>query len=253
MKGITIRKKSGVTLTELLVVLAIIGLLATIAVPVYVNRAEQAKRKVAQQEVKAIAEAEDLCAITHGFYVPIQVLDDNPDIGDTNADSIDNEDPGLYVIDVGVNTDVQQNSQPQLNDGDTNQKIANLVAYWQGPFLNPTRVWYDVSRYDNAWDETMSTTDRRRDFPLDPWGQPYRMYSDLGVVGTNALGDNYNLDSFSDGRLTDNDDRFDRFTIVSFGPDGLRDTDPARSVTNPEDDIVHYFGAVVSETAYYYF
>lgn len=253
MKRCRIRQNSGVTLTELLVVLAIIGLLATIAVPVYVNRAEQGKLRVGQQECRSIGQAEEACAVLHGFYIPIQVLDDVPETTETDADSIDNEPGDLYLIDAGISAEGQQQTQPQLQDTDDNPRVNYLRFFWQGPFLNPTRVWYDADQFDNAWDEDMSSTDRRRDYPIDPWGQPYRMYSELGIIGTNALGDNYNIDTFSDGSLTDNDDRFDRYAIVSFGPDGLRDTDPTRSATAFEDDIVFYFGAVVSETAYRWF
>lgn len=250
MKRISIRKNAGVTLTELLVVLAIIGLLATIAVPVYVNRAEQAKLRVAQEECRSIAQAEEACALAHGFYVPIQLLDDVPETDETDADSINNESDQIYVIDAGISVDAQEASQPQLGDTDSNQKINNMINFWQGPFLNPTRVWYDASRYQNPWDPSMSNVDIRRDFPTDPWNVPYRMYSPIGIVGTNALAENFNTDAFSDGNLTPNDDRFDRFAIVSFGPDGISDTDSRKSATAPDDDIVYYFGTVVSETAY---
>ena len=250
MKRFAIRKKTGVTLTELLVVLAIIGLLATIAVPVYVNRAEQAKVKIAWEETNAIGQAEEAIAVVHGFYVPIQLLDDVPETSDSNADSIDNEPGSIYLIDAGVNAGVQQGSQWQITNTDENRKVANLRYFWQGPFLNPSRVYYDPDTFDSPWDPSMSSTDRRRDYPLDPWGQPYRMYSELGIVGTNALGDNYNTDGFSNGNLTSTDDRFDRFAIVSWGPDGIRDTDPIKSPTTRDDDIVHYFGAVIAETTY---
>src|SRR5262245_24954443 len=66
----------GVTLTELLVVLVIISILSTIAVPVYINHAERGRIATAQSEVKTIAEAEDACGSFHSFYVPLQVLDD---------------------------------------------------------------------------------------------------------------------------------------------------------------------------------
>ena len=251
MNGFAIRNNKGVTLTELLVVLAIVGLLATVAVPVYVNRAEQAKIKVAQEECRAIAQAQEACAILHGFYVPIQLLDDVPETRDTsNADSINNEPGSIYLIDVGLDAYTQRTSQPQLNNVDENPKVASIRYFWQGPFLNPSRVWFDPSRYDNAHDERMNSTDRRRDYPIDPWGNPYRMYSPIGVVGSGALGTSYNQDSFSDGNLTSNDNRFDRYAIVSWGPDGMYDTDPGRSSASRRDDIVHYFGTVINESSY---
>jgi hypothetical protein len=160
----------------------------------------------------------------------------------------------MYLIDTGISVETQRTSQPQIGDSTDNQKVANMLNFWQGPFLNPTRVWFDPDRYESSWDPTMNSTDRRHDYPVDPWGIPYRMYSAIGIVGTNATSSsNYNSDGFSDGNLTQNEDRFDRFAIVSFGPDGISDEDALKSATAPLDDIVRYFGAVVGETVYYYY
>ena len=78
MKQMTWNKSRGMTLTELLAVLLIISLLVTIAVPVYVARQEDARIRVAQSECRRNCKAEDLVAVTHGFYVPFQLLDEFP-------------------------------------------------------------------------------------------------------------------------------------------------------------------------------
>ena len=94
----------------------------------------------------------------------------------------------------------------------------------------------------------MTSTQVMNDHPLDPWGQPYRFYSPIGLIGSNAstsTPSSWNTNSFSDGRLTSSDDRFDRYAIVSFGPDGEAD-----SSSNADDDIIYYFGVVVSETTF---
>jgi type II secretory pathway pseudopilin PulG len=218
------------------VVLAILALLAAIAIPVFVHRAEEAKIRSAQQEVREIATSEELCGITHGVYVPLQVLDDIPN-DTSNAqypDEIQN-DIDVYVIDTLTPVYQQINNQQRLNENTA--RMRRIRENWQGPFLNPKRVFES---------DGSGTTKARRDFPLDPWGQPYRLYSPMGIVGTAAENLTvFDTGSFSDGRLTTLDRRFDRFTVVSFGPDN----EPGEQ-NDPEDDIYFSFGTVISETSY---
>ncbi|MCH8235865.1 MAG: prepilin-type N-terminal cleavage/methylation domain-containing protein, partial [Chloroflexi bacterium] len=55
---------SGTTLTELLVVIVVLSLLASIAVPVAINRSTQGKISAARADVKALANAEEMVART---------------------------------------------------------------------------------------------------------------------------------------------------------------------------------------------
>ncbi len=251
-RGNNRHEAKGVTLTELLVVLAIIGLLVTIAVPVYVQRSEEARVRTAQQEVREIAKAEGMVATIHGFYVPIQVLDDIAvDLASrtTRTDDLQNETDTLYLIDPFVNVRDQiagNPPQPLLQDRDTNPRVHKLYYFWQGPFLNPTRVY--IGDETSAEPQQLSEDLIRRDHPLDPWGQPYRMYSPAGIVGSSAGAtnrDSFNTGSFSNGRLTTSDDRFDRFAIVSFGRDNQSD-----GVAYTGDDIFYYFGIVATESMF---
>ncbi len=252
------KMRRGVTLTELLVVLAIIGLLSTIAIPVYVNKMEQAKWKTAAQECKEISEAEQACAIIHSYYFPIQLLDNIPN--NTNnpayADDLDNEDENsVYIIDAFQDANTQLNppagrpelGQKTLSNRSDYPRVAKMYDHWNGPFLNPSRVF--VYPGQSSEQQFQNATQVARDFPLDPWGNPYRFYSPLGIIGTGAYAartvDDYNSADFSNGRLTTDDDRFDRFAIVSYGPDGL----PKESESD-EDDIIYKFGHVVNESAY---
>ena len=251
-RRIGLRGSRGVTLTELLVVLAILGLLATIAIPVYVNKMEQAKFKVAVEECEEIAQAEQACAIIHGFYVPLQLLDNIP-VNQSNqsfADDLDNEDlNNMYLVDAFVDVDKQRTgTQKRLADFNADKRVGLLYYNWNGPFLNPTRVFVPPNEETSQFLQT--ATGVRRDFPLDPWGHPYRLYSPIGVVGSDAIVSNptdadYDNDTFSNGVVTNNDDRFDVFAIVSFGPDGEPQEDQ-----DDEPDIVYTFGHVVNETAY---
>ncbi|MBM3333625.1 prepilin-type N-terminal cleavage/methylation domain-containing protein [Candidatus Sumerlaeota bacterium] len=249
------KQSRGVTLTELLVVLVIIGLLSTIVVPVYVSKRQEAKVRTAQHETRELALAMETCAVLNGFYVPLQVLDDirQEDEGAAvvavpPADSLDNEFPtGLLLIDPFIPASVQISAgQLRINDM-TNPRVSEFVNKWQGPFVNFHRI------YRNPIDPTIVTrADVRRDFPMDPWGQPYRFFSPIGPIGSDALELDLtmmNSDGFSDGVLRNLGsayDPVDRYAIISFGPNGVLDL--PSEVYN--DDIVYEFGYVADLTQY---
>jgi prepilin-type N-terminal cleavage/methylation domain-containing protein len=238
--------RRGVTLTELLVVVTIIGILSTIAVPVYLNYAEGARKNAARQEVREIANAEDNCALEHGYYVPLQVLDDLPgragDNGlDFTADTIQGYSSGVVVaIDYTIPVDDMLGliNQPEItNDLGNDNRVIRMVNTWKGPFLNPQRV------NDNSPLDPFNLN--KEDYLLDPWGNPYLFYGPAGVLGVNDPTPPYTDSQFS-GRFSADDRRFDRWAILSMGPNGIADD----TGSNVYDDIFHTFGIVVSETAF---
>lgn len=239
-------RRRGVTLTELLVVLAIIGLLATIAVPVYVNKMEQAKYRTAQHEIRELANAEEVCGILHGYYVPLAMLDDLPYRDTARPDAVDDVQNTLnitnpYLINTGVPILEQQGDQDRLGDDITS--VQNLYFGWQGPFINTKRFWMGQGIFVQPVNPLDSNV--ARDYPLDPWGNPYFMATELGVVDP-------------DGFITTDelDHSFDRMTILSLGPDGSTSISGSGQITlvnpTPEDDVWVYFGGSGLQPETYY-
>jgi len=249
-------KKRAVTLTELLVVVVIISLLATIAVPVYVNKAEQARIATAIQETRELANAEEQCAIGHGVYVPLQVLDDNPkdwDLNIQNSDDINNTVTRGTIFIIYATQPILQQQLNQASLGNGSLASQNIIRGWKGPFVNVNRAAFadELQRLGTTNDQKIAF-----DFPLDPWGTPYRLFSPLGLVGSDATGDYATFTgdfsalnpSFSDGMLTQKSQRFDRFAVVSFGPD--RTSGTALGDFRNRDDIYHLFGGIYTESSF---
>ncbi|MBN1333361.1 MAG: type II secretion system major pseudopilin GspG [Synergistales bacterium] len=77
-------RKRGFTLVEILVVVVILGLLATLVVPRVVGRGEEAKRTAALVQIREIEQALDLFKLDNGFYPTteqsLQALIEKPSI-----------------------------------------------------------------------------------------------------------------------------------------------------------------------------
>lgn len=83
-KGI-LRRNSGFTLLEIMVVIVILGLLAAIVVPRLIGRTEEAKRTQTRIQIKNVEQALQLFKLDNGFYPSteqgLSALVRNPEIG----------------------------------------------------------------------------------------------------------------------------------------------------------------------------
>ena len=240
MKCLSHRRPRGLTLTELLVVMAIATLLATLIVMAYVNRMEQARVAVAEGECRTIGMAEEACSMVHGYYLPFQVLDDRPSVyGITDQGDVMGLEnwSSIRLVDPLIPAQDQYGNQFYLSDNQP--RIRDMRVNWQGPFINYQRVY--TGNLDPRDPNFRNNAMVRLDFPLDPWGNPYRFYSPVGIIGSGANTTDYsNLSlSFSDGYLTNNDNRFfERYAVVSWGRNNQSDL----VNSNDEDDIIYLFG-----------
>ena len=254
-----IRSQRAVTLTELLVVLAIISLLATIAVPVYLSQIQRARIATAQFEVRQISEALQQCAIIHGFYVPIHILDNVPNqptgstVGGTERDDFDAIGGGLSSLGV---IDAFQNLETltvgnQLTLGGTDDRVEKMISGWQGPFLNPKRV-----KYVGEVPTSPGTGNYFEDLVVDPWGNPYRFYTDLGLNSSAGLpaatGETITL-NMDDNRLSGGVEanRFDRYAVVSYGPDGVTGFTVSSNSLVQGDDVYYAFAGIAGNESRY--
>jgi hypothetical protein len=217
--------------------------------------------------------AEEQVGVIHGFYVPLQVLDDTPISPNGllqrpvngNGDIIEQIDydatrgPTLYVIPVNVAANLNFPEQARLDWGVNGVpagtvapgagRVSNLVLHWEGPFINFHRYWYDPDAGYNPGDSAYyQSGDQYRDYPLDPWGNPYRFFSPLGIIG---IDDDTVFDplspqnDWSNGQLQrdqTNQQRFTAYAVVSFGRDGLFDGDIPVGPTAYHDDVNYEFG-----------
>jgi type II secretory pathway pseudopilin PulG len=250
-----------VTLTELIVVVAIIGILTTLIVPVAVNRSRQARVVAAQEDMRQLVDGLEACASIHGYYVPFQVLDDQNIFqselpgGLIVADSIHTEfNPSqLYLIDPMRPVQEQAGLQNTLNDINV-PRIADLLQNWAGPFVEFRHV------YEDATIQPDQQSYVSYDYPLDPWGQPYRLYTPLGVAGgAQAQSENLNPDEWGNGTIFTNElrsggqdqrfMRFDRYAIVSWGPDQRPDT-YTEIIDKTGDDLYITFGGNYTQRSF---
>jgi len=211
-------RREGFSIVEVIVVMAIIGVLTLILVPVVSNRVREARIKAAETDLEHLAAAMERVAIDTNYMFRFYVLDDV--IG---GDAQSNEQPSLDVVDgtydeainsvngknIFIRTDRFQfdlNFATIFDEQFASNINGNETKFgWNGPYINWQR---DVN--DNDW-------------PDDPWGRDYLLFGPEGGLGPydndfvlngieyNASGSTWPADA----------NIFDRGVVLSVGPDGL--------------------------------
>ncbi|HOE97921.1 MAG TPA: prepilin-type N-terminal cleavage/methylation domain-containing protein [Candidatus Sumerlaeota bacterium] len=257
------RRPAGFTIVEVIVTFIIIGILATILVPVLVNRAEQARIASAEQELSHLKDAMERAAIDTGYFFRLDVLDDGPG-EDGIAATAPRVTPGVKdriegILDNDVTTDNLYDEPEKIFIIPSTQDFHPLYATqlfprleenetnfnWRGPYIN-----YRRDANGNDW-------------PDDPWGNDYLFFTRAGILYPPLAdpGDpTWGCDSFQDQgpamvvtdangattveRFPVDAPLFDRPTILSMGPDGMPGdgTSPPDNNYGQGDDIYVQFG-----------
>ena len=71
-RGALLRRRSGFTLIEIMVVVVILGLLAALVVPRIGPQVDEAKRTTAQTQIKSLEDALEMYRLHNGFYPSTQ-------------------------------------------------------------------------------------------------------------------------------------------------------------------------------------
>ena len=236
------RRAGGFTIVELLIAVIIIGILVAVIIPIYVNRAEDARIATAQQDLDAISTAEQHAAIDTGYFYRIFVLDDvhngdgvspdnNNDVVDGIADEYLRGDAGNMPY-IFIDTKYGQ----LLTTGNTkyNDLVNNETAFnWNGPYLNVARK--SGPKFLRPLDVPYST-------PIDPWGNPYLLFTREGMMddrpGVGQIVTSYSMPT---GVGTFACKVFDRPTVLSLGSNGVPGNGGAGARFGEGDDLYRQF------------
>lgn len=248
----------GFSLIELLVAIIIIGILATILIPVVSNRSAQARLARAHTDLESLSEAQQRVEIDTQYYVRMFMLNDtrstvalaftrpNPPVGFqdglsqyTAAGGWHQNVPRLFIAPETADLVSSAVGTSVLNTLITTETVydSTLPYRWNGPYIN----W----QKDNNLIDSVEGPDA---LPDDPWGNNYLFFTRLGLLvepdGVLATTTTFNP---ATGRFSTSGALdcliFDRPTLLSVGPDGLPgDGNNPGTRFGEGDDIVRPFG-----------
>ena len=117
--SVTMKRQTGFTLMEIMLVVVIIGIIAALFVPNIVGRGEQARRTAAVNDLRGIGNTLDMYRLDNAHYPStdqgLEALARKP----TGLPEPRNYNPGGYTRTGKVPTDPWQNPYVYINVGDT--------------------------------------------------------------------------------------------------------------------------------------
>jgi len=214
--------KKAFTLMELLVVVLILGLLATMAVGVYTTQVERARYAAARTTIATLDLAINRYQLDTGDWPPSGSL--------TNPGSAEG-------IPFEGNGRLQQALTHGLFDPATTSSAA---ARWQGPYISVQDI--QLGDFFGNPIDTSSTTVLAGDVQiLDPWHSPYRY-----VRSNGSADDNYTVNSATKLPATNPYAATDiyynptTFQIVSKGPNGITNAAASNAYGTDTDDVTNF-------------
>ncbi len=247
------RGNKGFSLIELLIAVIIIGILASILIPVVSNRSEKARIASAEADLERIAEAMSQAAVDTGYYPRMFMLNDSrgtaslidsPTSGDTFTDGV--RDYGTTANDFHQNTsrlfiNTLTGQSVSVGEGSMllNKLQSNETTFnWNGAYIN-------FRRDENIAGSGPYEIDNPDGIPDDPWGNNYLFLTKAGLLiepDGQFVSGNVNFPIYGSTTLATVPGRaFDRATVLSLGPNGLPG-DGNGSALGTDDDIFRTFG-----------
>jgi len=212
--------KKAFTLMELLVVVLILGLLATIAVGVYTTQVERARYAAARTTINAIELACNRYQLDVGEFPPSG--------SEITAGTTTFEGNGWMYL-----------ALTRSLSGNTSSPAS---VRWQGPYIDVKKMHLgDIS--GNSFDDpsTSMTVTMAGVQILDPWGSPYRYVRCCG-----SPADNYTVNNATklpaDNPYAATDVYYNpaTFQVVSNGRNGVTNSSP--NLIGTQEDDVNNFG-----------
>ena len=209
--------KHAFTLIELLIAVIIISILVAIIVPVYVNRANEARLTAAHSDLDALKKAEEHAAIDTTYFYRLYVLDDTRGGDDVAPDSTNDVTDGIR--DERLRSDASNQDLVFVSSKDGNILASGATIFdrmtrnetefnWNGPYVNYQRKY----RAGEGAGRTPVG------LPLDPWGNPYVFLTKAGLI---KEPEGIIAETITVGGNTHDAKVFDRPTVLSTGPDGV--------------------------------